>query len=67
MPLVTDIESAIDPSMQTSNLYNLPENILLKWLTLHRGKLYSFESTRMINFDADFKDGTLLNALITSH
>lgn len=50
-----------------SNIYSLSEIVVLKWLQVHKSRLYSSERNLIKNFRIDFRDGTLLNAVIMSH
>ena len=61
------IPSASDPSLAASNLYSLPEVILLKWLTLHFKKCLPQTWAKVTNFDADLKSGLVLYAVLVSH
>ncbi|MBK8156869.1 MAG: hypothetical protein IPK55_13205 [Streptococcus sp.] len=51
------IETNVDAAMQNSNLYSIPETILLKWMQYHYNS-YSTKTgllhpKRITNFDAD--------------
>jgi hypothetical protein len=53
--------------MTKSNVYSVPETILLKWMTLHYGKVNPTHPKTITNFDADLQDGLVFAALIKSH
>jgi len=52
---------------EKSNIYTTAEIILLKWLSVHKTRLYSSERNIIKNFRQDLRDATTLNALIISH
>jgi len=53
--------------MTKSNVYSVPETILLKWMTLHYCKINTTHPKTITNFDADLQDGLVFAALIKSH
>ena len=53
--------------MFQSNVYSVPENVLLHWLTYHHNKVYSVNPTRVTNFEDDLCDGAVVSAAIVSH
>lgn len=53
--------------MTKSNVYSVPETILLKWLTFHYCKMHQMHPKVITNFDADLQDGLVFAALIKSH
>ena len=67
LPDMPAIETNVDQAMQTSNLYSIPETILLKWMQFHHNKINPLHPKRITNFDADLQDGTVFGALIQSH
>jgi len=53
--------------MTKSNVYSVPETILLKWMTHHYCKVNYMHPKVVTNFDADLQDGLVFAALIKSH
>ena len=53
--------------MQGSNLYSISERVLLKWMQYHYNKMNPLLAKRVTNFDADFQDVRVFDALIRSH
>jgi hypothetical protein len=53
--------------MTKSNIYSVPESILLKWMTYHYRKVNPMHPKIITNFDADLQDGTIVGALLSSH
>lgn len=53
--------------MTRSNVYSVPETILLKWLTFHYCRVHPMHPKVVTNFDADLQDGLVFAALIKSH
>ena len=45
----------------------MSEGVLLKWLTYHYTAMAPAKPRRVVNFDADLRDGTVLGALLQSH
>jgi len=61
-------ESNIDPQLVGSNVYSVPECILLKWMTYHVNQnLTAADPIRLINFDECLQDGTVICYLLASH
>ena len=60
-------EATVESYMQGSNLYSVPETILLKWMQFHYNKVNPLLPKRLTNFDADLQDGRVFAALIQSH
>lgn len=50
-----------------SNIYSLPESILLAWLTENLHKRFPDEALRVTNFDSDLRNGVVLFALFINH
>eukprot|EP01049_Picozoa_sp_SAG25_P000345 SAG25_NODE_11_length_28117_cov_24.264901_6_plen_2767_part_00 len=50
-----------------SNVYSVPENVLLHWLTYHHDKVHSVNPRRITNFDNDMCDGAVVSAVLLSH
>lgn len=60
-------EATVEAYMQGSNLYSVPETVLLKWMQYHYNKMNPLLAKRVTNFDADLQDGRVFDALIRSH
>src|SRR3569833_2566780 len=60
-------EATVDPPMTQSNIYSVPETILLKWMQYHYNKMNPMHPKAITNFDADLHDGLVFTALIKSH
>jgi hypothetical protein len=56
-----------DSTLAASNVYSVPESILLNWLTFHHKKLYPREDLRVANFSTDLRSGRVLAAVLLSH
>ena len=56
-----------DPALVGSNVYSVAEGILLKWLTYHYTTMAPSKPRRVVNFDSDLRNGTVLGALLQSH
>jgi len=67
MPGIQKKEAEKLTSVTGSNLYSLPEGILLKWCTLHYNKIFPTMQRRVTDFEEDFRDGLVLAALLISH
>lgn len=67
LPGMPASEATVEPAMQNSNLYSVPETILLKWMQYHYNKINPMLPKRLSNFDADLQDGRVFTALIQSH
>ena len=58
-------ETKIDNWMKESNVYSLPEMILLKWMTFHYNVQNPTHTVPLFtNFDDDLKNGKVFAALI---
>lgn len=62
-----DPASKPDAAVFQSNVYSVPENVLLHWLTYHHNNVYSVNPTRVANFEDDLCDGAVVSAAIVSH
>src|SRR3569833_500485 len=60
-------EATVDPPMTQSNIFSVPETILLKWMQYHYNKMNPMHPKAITNFDADLLDGLVFAALIKSH
>lgn len=60
---------AIDSELEGSNIYSLGENCLLKWVGYHvkATMVNSIIKKRIVNFESDFADGSVLCHLLASH
>jgi hypothetical protein len=67
LPGLPPSETSIEPNMTKSNVYSVPEAILLKWMTFHYCKVNPMHPKVVTNFDADLQDGLVFGALIKSH
>jgi len=67
LPGMPSNEASVESHMQGSNLYSVPEAILLKWMQYHYNKVNPLLPKRLTNFDADLQDGRVFAALIQSH
>ena len=67
LPGLPPTETSIEPNMTKSNVYSVPEAILLKWMTYHYCKVNPMHPKTVTNFDADLQDGQVFAALIRSH
>lgn len=50
-----------------SNVYSLPENLVLKWLTFHYNKTFPSNARRVTNLETDLEDGLVIAAVLISH
>lgn len=57
----------VDPTLSGSNIYSVPEAILLKWLTYHHNRMNPDAALRVTNFAEDCRDGVVLAMTILSH
>ena len=62
-----EAQQRADPALVGSNIYSVAEGVLLKWLTYHYTAMAPAKPKRVINFDADLRDGTVFGALLQSH
>lgn len=67
LPGVPPPDNLVEPVMSKSNIYSVPETILLKWLTYHYNKVNPMHPRQIINFDYDLRDGIVFASLIKSH
>lgn len=67
LPGMPTQEATVEAYMQGSNLYSVPETVLLKWMQFHYNKMNPLLAKRVTNFDADLQDGRVFDALIRSH
>lgn len=67
LPGMPTSDTGIEPNMTKSNVYSVPEAILLKWMTYHYCKVHPMHPKVITNFDADLHDGLVFAALIKSH
>jgi hypothetical protein len=67
LPGMPPTETTIEPYMTKSNVYSVPETILLKWMTYHYNKMNTMHPMTITNFDADLHDGQVFASLIRSH
>ena len=67
LPGMPTTETGIEPNMTKSNVYSVPETVLLKWMTFHYCKVHPMHPKVITNFDADLHDGIVFAALIKSH
>ena len=67
LPGVPPQEATVESHMQGSNVYSVPETILLKWMQYHYNLINPLLPKRLTNFDADLQDGRVFAALIQSH
>jgi hypothetical protein len=57
----------LEPSTLHSNVYSVPEIVLLKWLTVHYHHGNPHRARRITNFDSHLADGLVLAAVMLSH
>lgn len=50
-----------------SNIYSIPESILLSWLEIHTKKMLPHATHRLCTFDEDLADGVALCCAVASH
>lgn len=67
LPGVPPTETGIEPNMTKSNIYSVPEAILLKWMTHHYCRVNQMHPKIITNFDIDLQDGLVFASLIRSH
>lgn len=67
LPGMPATEASVDTFMPRSNLYSVPERILLKWMQFHYNKENPTLPKKLSNFDADLQDGRVFASLIQSH
>ena len=67
LPGMPPTETSIEPNMTKSNVYSVPETILLKWMTYHYCRVNPMHPKVVTNFSADLRDGLVFAALIRSH
>lgn len=67
LPGMPTTETSIEPNMTKSNVYSVPETILLKWMTYHYCRVNPMHPKVVTNFSADLRDGLVFAALIRSH
>jgi len=67
MPGIPKKEAEKLASVSGSNVYSLPEGILLKWCTLHHNKIFPTMQRRVQDFEIDLRDGLVISALLISH
>jgi hypothetical protein len=67
LPGMPASETSIEPYMTKSNVYSVPETILLKWMSYHYNKMNPMHPMTITNFDADLHDGQVFASLIRSH
>jgi len=67
LPGIPPQEAVVESSMQGSNIYSVPETILLKWMQHHYNLINPLLPKTLSNFDADLQDGRVFAALIQSH
>jgi hypothetical protein len=56
-----------DALLTSSNFMNVSECLLLRWLSYHHNKVTLGPARRVVDFDRDLRDGTVLAGLILSH
>ena len=67
LPGMPQNEVIVDPWMMKSNIYSVPETILLKWMTHHYNKINPMYARTLSNFEDDLRDGVVFASLIKSH
>jgi hypothetical protein len=67
LPGMDSTETTVDNSMMKSNVYSVPEAILLKWMTYHYCKINTMHPKVITNFEDDLRDSLVFAALIRSH
>jgi hypothetical protein len=67
LPGMPSNETNVDNAMQNSNIYSVPETILLKWMQHHYNKVNSMHPRKITNFDEALQDGIVFSSLIKSH
>ena len=67
LPGLPPTQTNVEAHMSKSNVYSVPEAILLKWLTYHYCLINPMHPKVITNFDADLQDGLVFAALIKSH
>ena len=67
LPGMPSQEATVESFMQGSNIYSLPETILLKWMQHHYNKVNPLLPKKLTNFDADLQDGRVFASLLQSH
>lgn len=59
---------AAEPALAGSNVYTVPESLLLRWLSVHRARVITDQApVRLVDFSADLADGATLCAAVLSH
>ena len=53
LPGMPSNQAGVDQAMVGSNIYSVPETILLKWMQYHYNKVNPMHPKRLTNFDAD--------------
>jgi hypothetical protein len=56
-----------DAAITGSNLYSVPESILLTWMTAHFTREFGDKAHRVANFDEDLSSGLVLFSLLTGY
>mmetsp|Transcript_76352 Transcript_76352/g.221693 ORF Transcript_76352/g.221693 Transcript_76352/m.221693 type:complete len:2886 (+) Transcript_76352:129-8786(+) len=65
-----ELEAAINPKgLGDSNVYSVPESILLRWLNFHywRANKDRYPPRKVVRFDTDLEDSVVLAVVILSH
>ena len=58
---------APDALLTGSNFMSVPECLLLRWLAYHHNKVTLGPARRLVDFDRDLRDGSVLAGVILSH
>lgn len=58
---------APDSLLTSSNFMGVSECLLLRWVSYHHNKVTLGPARRVVDFDRDLRDGTVLAGLILSH
>lgn len=56
-----------DAQLEGSNLYSIPELLLMRWLSYHHNRINITATRRIVDFGHDLSDGSVLVFLLLSH
>ncbi|GAX74871.1 hypothetical protein CEUSTIGMA_g2317.t1 [Chlamydomonas eustigma] len=69
MPGIDRIASSLPPdsAIAGSNMYSVPESVLLAWMTAHYMREFGDKGFRVTNFDSDLTTGLVLFSLLSGY
>ncbi|MEE4247662.1 MAG: hypothetical protein V2I33_19840 [Kangiellaceae bacterium] len=67
LPGMDPDKTIVDSMMAQSNIFSVPETILLKWLQVHFNAKNIMAPRKVVNFDNDLADGIILAYVIQAH